>query len=205
MGETASPAVPALILAFKQAYKGMPTFQLSQVREAATIAFGQIGPKAKDAVPLLEYEIKHTGSLTAVTALSKVAPDRVGEVNEMLAVHWCKQFGDSAGQIAYEKKKATGVVQFAQKLKGEDGVESRTSLSFANAEGDLPNPKPLCNYCFRVLKAQGDKVAGGKKSYVVDGKMTLGVALVAYPVEYGANGKRTFLVALINGIDALTI
>jgi hypothetical protein len=192
MGEAASPAVPALILALKQAYKDMSSFENSELRKAAAIALGEIGPKAKDAVPLLEYAIKD-GSLTAAAALSKVAPDRVAEINEIVAVHWCKQYGDSQAQYSAQKK------EFAQKLKGATGLGNLLPDRFANADGDSAAPKPLCNYCFRVLNAQGDKVPGGRKAYIVDGRMTDGAALVAYPVEYGVNGKKTFLVGLIDG------
>ena len=54
-------------------------------------------------------------------------------------------------------------------------------------------PKPYHGYAFRILTAQGP-AAGGEKSYVKDGHMTEGFALVAYPVEYGASGIMTFVV-----------
>ena len=37
-------------------------------------------------------------------------------------------------------------------------------------------------------------MAGGAKSYVKDGRMTGGFALLAYPAEYGDSGIMTFMV-----------
>jgi hypothetical protein len=49
-------------------------------------------------------------------------------------------------------------------------------------------------YHFRILTAQGEDAPGGKRNYVVGGKMTGGFALVAYPVVYGYSGIMTFVV-----------
>jgi hypothetical protein len=53
---------------------------------------------------------------------------------------------------------------------------------------------PFLGYHFRVLTAQGPEASGGKKSYVVNGNMTGGFALVAYPAKYAFSGVMTFLV-----------
>jgi hypothetical protein len=45
-----------------------------------------------------------------------------------------------------------------------------------------------------MLKAQGPHAHCGAKDYVVDGRMTGGFAVLAYPVEYGASGVMSFLV-----------
>lgn len=54
--------------------------------------------------------------------------------------------------------------------------------------------QPYHGYYFRILKAQGPN-APSEKDYVVDGKMTGGFAILAYPAEYGASGVMTFLVS----------
>jgi hypothetical protein len=46
---------------------------------------------------------------------------------------------------------------------------------------------------FRILTAQGSD-GGGAASYVVDGEMSGGFALIAYPAEYGRSGIMTFMV-----------
>jgi hypothetical protein len=55
-------------------------------------------------------------------------------------------------------------------------------------------PHPYHGYIFHILKAQGDAAPGGQMSYVVDGKMTKGFAMIASPSKYGASGIMTFIV-----------
>ena len=45
-----------------------------------------------------------------------------------------------------------------------------------------------------MLDGQSDKAPGGAKDYVVNGKMTGGFGLVAYPAEYGNSGVMTFMI-----------
>jgi hypothetical protein len=49
-------------------------------------------------------------------------------------------------------------------------------------------------YRFRVLTGQGPHVIGGRRSYVVNGNMTAGYALVAWPVRYRETGVQTFII-----------
>jgi hypothetical protein len=56
-------------------------------------------------------------------------------------------------------------------------------------------PQVLDGYSLRVLSAQGDKATGGAKSYVVNGKMTGGYAVLASPVTYRKTGVMTFIVS----------
>ena len=45
-------------------------------------------------------------------------------------------------------------------------------------------------YQYRILKGQGDNVAGGMYDYVVNGNMIAGFGLIARPVEYGVTGVK---------------
>ncbi len=70
-------------------------------------------------------------------------------------------------------------------------------FAFATAEGYTANPQghtPFHGYYFKALKGQTDKAPGGAKEYMVDGKMSGGFALVAYPAEYGNSGVMTFII-----------
>ena len=63
-----------------------------------------------------------------------------------------------------------------------------------------PNPYPFISaapgmFRFGVACAQGDAAPGGEMSYVVDGKMTKGFAMIARPSVYGTSGIMTFIVA----------
>jgi hypothetical protein len=55
-------------------------------------------------------------------------------------------------------------------------------------------PRPYNGYYFHILTAQGEAASGGARSYVQNGDMVGGFALVAYPAEYGDSGIMTFVV-----------
>jgi hypothetical protein len=55
-------------------------------------------------------------------------------------------------------------------------------------------PSPLYGYYFRILEGQGKSARGGAAEYVVDGEMSKGFALVAWPVHHDASGVMTFIV-----------
>ena len=57
-----------------------------------------------------------------------------------------------------------------------------------------PGEPPIFDgYYFRILAMDSDDANGGARSYVVDGKMTGGYAILASPVTYGDSGIMTFL------------
>jgi hypothetical protein len=56
------------------------------------------------------------------------------------------------------------------------------------------DPAPYDGYLYRILTAQGADVAGGENGYIVDGKLTGGFALIAYPGQYASTGVMTFIV-----------
>ena len=53
---------------------------------------------------------------------------------------------------------------------------------------------PYWGYHFRILTAQGSAANGGSKSYIVNGGMSGGFGLIAYPDQYGRGGIMTFMV-----------
>ena len=72
-------------------------------------------------------------------------------------------------------------------------------LAAAAAEGytaaaGANGPAPYHGYVYRMLFSQGPSADGGAREYVVDGKLTGGFALLAYPAEYGETGIQTFIV-----------
>jgi hypothetical protein len=60
--------------------------------------------------------------------------------------------------------------------------------------GTKESPQPFHGYFYRILKEQGGHADGGAKSYVVNGKMTVGFAILAYPAEYRKSGVMTFMI-----------
>ena len=49
-------------------------------------------------------------------------------------------------------------------------------------------------YRYRVLAAQGASAPGGAYSYLINGRLLAGFALLAYPAEYRKTGVMTFIV-----------
>jgi len=62
--------------------------------------------------------------------------------------------------------------------------------------GNREPPSPFHGYYFKILTGQGAHAPGGARSYVVDGEMSGGFALVAWPTQYDATGVMTFLVSM---------
>ena len=69
------------------------------------------------------------------------------------------------------------------------------AIADASAEGYTPGTRePYHGYYYRLLKEQGPAADGGAKSYLVDGQLSGGFALLAYPANYGVGGIMTFMV-----------
>jgi hypothetical protein len=135
---------------------------------------------------------------------------RIGR-NELAAMEACRQLIEAQRQyFARPSGKLSG--QFAQKLVSDKGRHNGLYWYGAYNEFDSPidpliayanqedakdragDPLPFDGYFFRILTSQGPHALGGAKSYIIDGKMTGGVAFVAYPAEYRSSGVMTFIV-----------
>ena len=76
----------------------------------------------------------------------------------------------------------------------------RIALARASADGFNDGiadhaPEPYRGYYFRILDAQGPAAPGGPMSYLVNGHMLSGHALIGFPAVYGETGVNTFVVA----------
>ena len=138
---------------------------------------------------------------------------RIGE-NELGAIEVCRAY--VIAQTEYARRDRTGekLTQYAQRFRSTDGkrdglywpVAEGESLSpmgplvaEAQAEGYAQRPPdgkphPYHGYYFHILTAQGPAVPGGKMSYLKDGHLTQGFALIASPSAWGASGIMTFQV-----------
>ena len=61
-------------------------------------------------------------------------------------------------------------------------------------KSDAAKPPPFHGYYFKILTGQGASARGGAKSYLVNGEMSGGFALVAWPAQYDSTGIMTFIV-----------
>jgi len=62
-------------------------------------------------------------------------------------------------------------------------------------KGSKGQPTPFYGYRFRILKGQGPNAPGGAYSYMAQGRMIGGFALIAWPASYGNSGVMTFMVS----------
>lgn len=65
----------------------------------------------------------------------------------------------------------------------------------AQASCERSDREPFHGYFFHILTAQGPHAHGGARNYIVDGKMTGGFAVVAFPAAYRSSGVKTFIVS----------
>jgi len=102
--------------------------------------------------------------------------------------------GSYAPRLLSEAGKRNGLYWEVQ--EGEEPSPAGPFLARASAEGyDTSGQKtPYHGYYYRMMKAQGSSAAGGAKSYIVNGRMTEGFALLAYPADYRSSGVMTFIV-----------
>ena len=138
---------------------------------------------------------------------------RIGH-NELGAIAACRGFIDAQKDYAAVGHDGLPAGIYAQKLLSapgkQDGLYWETKedepaspagplLAKAGGLGYVPEglggkAEPYHGYLYRILQAQGAAARGGAKSYLVDGKLTGGVALVAYPAEYRVSGVMTFMI-----------
>jgi hypothetical protein len=137
---------------------------------------------------------------------------RIGR-NENSAIEVLQAYLDAQGQYASIDRDGDGVRQFAQKLASTAGKHDGLYWPADAAKGEEESPfGPLIGaneaylkghkqgdayrgYHFRILTRQGKNAAGGAYSYVINGRMIAGFAMVAFPAEYGETGVMTFIVS----------
>jgi hypothetical protein len=119
--------------------------------------------------------------------------------------------GLAQAQAEYYSQKHEGVKQYAQKFLSDPGQQD--GLYWPDAPGQPKSPvgplaaqatadgykadpsrhQPFHGYYFAMLTKQGPDAPGGAKDYIVNGKMTGGFAVLAYPAKYGDSGVMTFI------------
>jgi hypothetical protein len=144
---------------------------------------------------------------------------RIGH-NELSAIMTCRAYVVAQWEYFTEAKHNSkdGLAVYAQHFTSTPG--QRDGLYWETADGETPSPlgdlvaqareegyaagtlapaevrkrSPFHGYFFRILKAQGPHAPGGKFSYVINGNMIAGYALIAFPNKWGSSGVMTFIV-----------
>jgi hypothetical protein len=138
---------------------------------------------------------------------------RIGE-DELVAIGVCRTYLAAQREYASEDRVGDGVLRFAQKLRSTPGQKDGLYWQAAPDEDASPfgpfiaevhaegyggktaegQPQPFHGYRFKILTAQGASAPGGAFSYIINGNMVAGFALVAYPEHWGESGVMTFVV-----------
>jgi Protein of unknown function (DUF2950) len=129
---------------------------------------------------------------------------RIGE-NELNTINVLHGIVDAQKDYYSQAPGGNGSHVYAAQLTsgqgGHDGLywpsqknESPVGPYLARASYSRSDRIPLHGYFFHMLTEQGASAPGGAKSYMADGKMTGGFAVVAFPAQYRASAVKTFIV-----------
>lgn len=138
---------------------------------------------------------------------------RIGR-NELRAIEVCQSYVSAQREYGSVPRDGDAVITFAGQIISDPGrhnglywevVDDETPsplgplMAAAAREGRPPRkpdapPAPFHGYYYRILTAQGANAPGGAYSYVINGNMVAGFALVAWPAAYGSSGIMTFIV-----------
>jgi hypothetical protein len=134
--------------------------------------------------------------------------------NELTVIDVLNEMADAQTEYFSAMHDGSKVKQYAQRFTSSEGKHDGLYWAVTPGEPESPlgplsarasaegyekgtkeSPQPFHGYFYRILKAQGAHAEGGAKSYLVDGKMTKGFAILAYPAEYRNLGVMTFVIA----------
>jgi hypothetical protein len=162
-------------------------------------------------VPLVK--VRDGWQFDTAAGREEVLARRIGR-NELAVIGICRTFVAAQLQYAKEGRDGKPAGRYAMAFRSDPGRQNGLYwpatrgqklsplgdlVAQAAAEGRTAGqtsgtPSPFHGYLFKILTAQGTHAPGGAKSYVVDGEMTGGFALLAWPSQYDATGVMTFLV-----------
>jgi hypothetical protein len=143
--------------------------------------------------------------------IEEVLARRIGR-NELFIIDLCRAYPNLQQKYASQPRDGRPAGLYAQKIRSTAGRQD--GLYWSTKPGDPPSPlgdlaaeaasegivtensstAPFWGYHFRILTAQGKSAPGGAKSYIINGDMSGGYALIAYPARYGYSGVMTFIV-----------
>jgi hypothetical protein len=146
------------------------------------------------------------------SAKEEILARRIGD-NELAAIDVLNAMADAQADYFAQTHDGSKVHQYAQKIASDEGkqnglywksaddqVESPLGplAASASAEGysgsTQSSPQPFHGYFYRILTKQGSPAHGGAKDYLVNGNMTGGFAILAYPAEYRNSGVMTLII-----------
>ena len=149
----------------------------------------------------------------AIAGAQEIRARDIGR-NELLTIDACTALVD--GQEMYFADSGDSG-EFAQRILSTEGQQDGLYLPASDKQNASPlaslhelpksslaslspgQPLVLDGYTLRILTAQGADAPDGAMSYIVNGKMTGGFAILATPVKYAETGIMTFM----SGVDGV--
>jgi len=146
----------------------------------------------------------------------EILNQRIGH-NEILAINVCKAYVEAQSEY-YDMPELDGdqIPKYAQHMISKPGKKDGLFWTTTSGQKESPlgplvakakeegymqkrkdgenSPRPYHGYYFTILTRQGARAPGGKFSYIINGNMVAGHALVAYPARWGVSGVMTFIV-----------
>ena len=128
---------------------------------------------------------------------------RIGR-DELATMQAVLAYYDAQKEYALADRNGDGILEYAQRLVSTPG--KRDGLYWPVTAGEEDSPlgplfgedepgKDYNGYYYRILKAQGQNAPGGAYDYMINGRMSAGFGLVAWPVRYDDTGVMTFVVS----------
>ncbi len=139
---------------------------------------------------------------------------RIG-ANELETIAVCHEYVMGQRDYASQDRDGSGILKFAQHFASSPG--KKDGLYWPVADGEAPSPMnplvvaadaegytlgqasgqhtgkhPFHGYYYHILTGQGSDAPGGPYSYIINGNMIAGFALIAWPDAYGDSGIMTF-------------
>jgi len=136
---------------------------------------------------------------------------RIGR-NELTTIRVCQAYVDAQQEYAEQAHDGKPAGVYAQKIASTPGkhdglywksddpeqlsplgefAAEAAAEGYRNVKGQ---PAAYHGYIFRILTGEGDPAKAGAGSYIVNGEMRGGFALLAVPAVYGSSGVMSFMV-----------
>lgn len=144
----------------------------------------------------------------------EVLARRIGR-NELAVITICQTYVAAQRRYAQQGRDGKSAGLYAKSFRSDSGRQNGLYWPVVRGQAHSPlgelvaeaeqqgsgslaaarvQPSPFHGYYFRILTAQGAAAPGGKRDYVINGDLSGGFALVAWPAEYNATGIMSFVV-----------
>ena len=162
-------------------------------------------------IPLIQKDGKWM--FDAESGREEILARRIGR-NELEAIAILRGYIEAQVAYAAVDRDGDGVREYAQKIKSSEGKKDGLWWpTDPDVDPELMSPlgpyveslrrylseeskdAPVNGYYWKILTTQGANAPGGAHSYVINGNMIAGFAMVGVPAEYMSTGVMTFLVS----------